>query len=126
MVITTDPEKVLETHARKFDFILDTVSAPHDLNLFLQLLKRDGKMVLVGLPDLPPHIEVGNLIFGRKTLAGSLIGGIAETQEMLDYCGTHNIGCDIELISPNRINEAFERTLKSDVKYRFVIDMKSI
>jgi uncharacterized zinc-type alcohol dehydrogenase-like protein len=126
MALTTNPESLLATHAGKFDFIIDTVSAPHDLNLYLQLLKRDGKMVLVGLPDVPPHIEVGNLIFGRKTLAGSLIGGIHETQEMLDYCGQHNIGCDIELIAPNRINEAFERTLKSDVKYRFVLDMKAL
>ncbi|MDO9182725.1 MAG: NAD(P)-dependent alcohol dehydrogenase [Bacteriovorax sp.] len=126
MAITTNPTALLETHAGKFDFIIDTVSAPHDLNLYLQLLKRDGKMVLVGLPEVPPHIEVGNLIFGRKTLAGSLIGGIPETQEMLDYCGSHNIGCDIELIPPSRVNEAFERTLKSDVKYRFVLDMKAM
>ena len=126
VVITTDPEKLLLTQSGKFDFIIDTVSAPHDLNIYLQLLKRDGKMVLVGLPDVPPTIEVGNLIVGRRTLAGSLIGGISETQEMLDYCGTNNIGCDIELISPSKINEAFDRTLKSDVKYRFVIDMKSI
>jgi len=125
-VITSDPEKLLLTQSGKFDFILDTISAPHDLNIYLQLLKCNGKMVLVGLPDVPPTIEAGNLIFGRKTLAGSLIGGILETQEMLNYCGTHNIGCDIELIPPSKINEAFERTLKSDVKYRFVIDMKSI
>ena len=83
-------------------------------------------MVLVGLPEVPPTIEVGNLIFGRKTLAGSLIGGIPETQEMLDYCGKHKIESEIELIPISRINEAFERTLKSDVKYRFVIDMKAI
>jgi uncharacterized zinc-type alcohol dehydrogenase-like protein len=126
MAITTNPEALLKTHAGKFDFIIDTVSAPHDLNLYLKFLKCDGKMVLVGLPDVPPQIGVGNLIFGRKTLAGSLIGGIAETQEMLDYCGKHNIGCEIELIAPDRINEAFERTLKSDVKYRFVLDMKAM
>lgn len=126
MAITTDPDKLLLTHAGKFDFIIDTVSAPHDLNLYLQLLKRDGKMVLVGLPEVPPEIQVGNLIFGRKTLAGSLIGGIPETQEMLDYCGKYNISCEIELIAPNRINEAFERTLKSDVKYRFVLDMQAL
>jgi uncharacterized zinc-type alcohol dehydrogenase-like protein len=124
-VITNNPEAILKTHAGSFDFILDTVSAPHDLNFYLKLLKRDGKMVLVGLPDVPPQIGVGNLIFGRKTLAGSLIGGIPETQEMLDYCGKHNIGCDIELIHPSKINEAFERTLKSDVKYRFVLDMQA-
>lgn len=125
LVITTKPEQLLLTHARQFDLILDTVSAPHDLNLYLQLLKRDGKMILVGLPDVPLEIEISNLIFGRKTLAGSLIGGIRETQEMLDYCSKHNIGSEIELISPSKINEAFVRTLKSDVKYRFVIDMKS-
>ncbi len=126
VALTNDPQKVLADHAGKFDFILDTVSAPHDLNLYLQLLKRDGKMVLVGLPEIPPNIEVGNLIFGRKTLAGSLIGGIPETQEMLYYCGVNNIGCDIELIHPSKINVAFERTLNSDVKYRFVLDMKAI
>lgn len=102
--ITTNPEELLKTHAGKFDFIIDTVSAPHDLNLYLKFLKCEGKMVLVGLPDTPSQIVVGNLIFGRKTLAGSLIGGIPETQEMLDYCGKHNIGSDIELIAPNRIN----------------------
>lgn len=126
MAITTNPEALLKTHAEKFDFIIDTVSAPHDLNLYLRFLKRDGKMILVGLPDVPPQINVSNLIFGRKTLSGSLIGGIPETQEMLDYCGKHNIGSDIELIAPSRINEAFERTLKSDVKYRFVLDMKAM
>ncbi len=126
VVVTSNSESLLKTHAGKFDFILDTVSAPHDLNLYLKCLKRDGKMVLVGLPVIPPEIVVGNLIFGRKTLAGSLIGGIPETQDMLDYCGKHNICCEIELIAPNKINEAFERTLKSDVKYRFVLDMKQL
>lgn len=126
VVITSNPKDVIKDNSQKFDFIIDTVSAEHDLNLYLKLLKRDGKMILVGLPTVPPQLQVGNLIFGRKTLAGSLIGGIAETQEMLDYCGSHNIVCDIELIAPNRINEAYERTLKSDVKYRFVLDMKAL
>jgi uncharacterized zinc-type alcohol dehydrogenase-like protein len=124
MVLTTNPSELLKTHSNYFDFILDTVSAPHDLNLYLQLLKRDGKMVLVGIPEIPPTINLPNLIFKRRSISGSLIGGIKETQEMLDYCGKHNITCDIELISPQKINEAFDRTLKSDVKYRFVIDMK--
>lgn len=126
VAITTDTEALLLSHAGKFDLILDTVSAPHDLNIYLQLLKRDGAMVLVGLPEVPPELQVGNLIFGRKSLAGSLIGGIPETQEMLDYCGKHNITSDIELIHPKEINNAFERMMKGDVKYRFVLDMKSI
>lgn len=124
MTLTTNAQALLATHAGKFDFIIDTVSAPHDLNLYLQLLKRDGKMVLVGLPEVPPKIQVGNLIFGRKSLAGSLIGGIPETQEMLDYCSKFNITCDVEVIHPKRINEAFDRMMRSDVKYRFVLDMK--
>ncbi len=126
VIITNNPTQIIETHAGKFDFILDTVSANHDLNFYLQLLKHNGKLILVGLPTDPTAIEVGNIIFGRKTLAGSIIGGIKETQEMLDYCGTHNITSDVELITPDKINEAFERTLKSDVKYRFVIDMKAL
>ena len=126
VLLSNDPEALLAKRAGSFDFILNTVSAPHDLNLYLQLLKRDGKMVLVGLPDKDPTIQAGNLIFGRRTLAGSLIGGIPETQEMLDYCGAHNITSDIELIPVNKINEAFERMIKGDVKYRFVLDMKSL
>lgn len=125
-VLTSNAEALLASHASSFDFILDTVSAPHDLNLYLQLLKRDGKMILVGLPEVPPEIQVGNLIFGRKSLAGSLIGGIPETQEMLDYCGKHNITSDVEVIHPSRINEAFDRMMKGDVKYRFVLDMKAL
>ena len=109
-----------------FDFIIDTVSAPHDLNFNLTLLKRDGSCVLVGLPDVPPTIEVGNLIMGRKSLAGSLIGGIKETQEMLDYCGEHNITSVVEVIAPNEVNTAYARMLKSDVKYRFVMDMSQL
>lgn len=126
VILTSNPDQLLLQHARSFDFILDTVSAAHDLNLYLQLLKHDGKMVIVGLPEIPPTIAPGNLIFGRKTLAGSLIGGISETQEMLDYCGDHNITSDVEVISPSEINTAFERMLKGDVKYRFVLDMKMI
>jgi len=111
----------------QFDFILDTVSATHDLNAFLPLLKRDGTLTLVGVPEKDhPSPAAFNLIFGRKSLAGSLIGGIAETQEMLDFCGKHNITSDIEMINIQDIETAFTRMGKSDVKYRFVIDMKSL
>ncbi|HEY8683001.1 MAG TPA: NAD(P)-dependent alcohol dehydrogenase [Rhodanobacter sp.] len=125
VVLSNDPEQ-MKTHAGSFDFILDTVSAPHDLNVYLQMLKRDGTMTLVGLPDTPPTIQGGALIFGRHSLAGSLIGGIAETQEMLDFCAEHGIVSEIEKINIQNINEAYERMLKSDVKYRFVIDMASL
>lgn len=109
--------------AGTFDLIINTVSAPIDWNLYLGLLKRDCAMVLVGMPDKPIGVDPKSLIFGRKCLAGSLIGGIRETQEMLNFCGEHNITADVELISPQQINDAFERVLNSDVRYRFVIDM---
>lgn len=125
-VVLSNDEAQMKAHAGTFDFILDTVSAPHDLNTYLQMLKRDGTMTLVGLPDTPPTIHGGSLIFGRRALAGSLIGGIAETQEMLDFCAEHGIVSDIEKIRIQDINEAYERMLKSDVKYRFVIDMASL
>ncbi|TCK71583.1 NAD(P)-dependent alcohol dehydrogenase [Acidipila rosea] len=125
VVLSKDPE-AMKAHANSFDFILDTVSAPHDMNAYLALLKRDGTMAQVGLPDKQPTIEMGNLLFKRRTLSGSIIGGMAETQEMLDYCAEHNITADVEVIPIDKINEAFERVLKSDVKYRFVIDMKSL
>jgi uncharacterized zinc-type alcohol dehydrogenase-like protein len=125
VVLSNDPEQ-MKSHAGTFDFILDTVSAPHDLNVYLQMLKRDGTMTMVGLPDTPPTINGGALIFGRHSLAGSLIGGIAETQEMLDFCAEHDIVSDIEKIRIQDINEAYERMLKSDVRYRFVIDMASL
>lgn len=121
--------KNLETmakHINSFDFILDTVSGKHDINLYLQLLNRKGVMVLVGLPSEPTQLNVGNLILGQKNLTGSLIGGIAETQEMLDYCAKYKILCDVEQIPIQKINEAYDRVLKSDVKYRFVIDMSSL
>lgn len=123
-VIVTKDAEALKAAKGGFDFILDTVSAPHDLNAYLSLLKTDGAMVLVGLPDEPPVIQPGNLIMKRRTLAGSLIGGIKETQEVLDYCGEHNITSDVELIVLKDINQAFDRMVKGDVKYRFVIDMK--
>ncbi|WP_025870347.1 NAD(P)-dependent alcohol dehydrogenase [Methylobacillus glycogenes] len=126
VVISKDAAQMAE-HLQSFDFILNTVAAPHDLDQFMSLLKRDGSMCLVGVPDSPhPSPSVGNLIFKRRTLAGSLIGGIQETQEMLDFCAEHNITSDIELIPIQEINEAFERMLKSDIKYRFVIDIASL
>lgn len=121
--ISTDPEQ-MAAHANSFDFILNTVAAPHNLDAYLQLLKRDGTMTLVGAPAEPhPSPTVFNLILKRRQLAGSLIGGIPETQEMLDFCANHGIASDIELIPMDYINTAYERMLKSDVKYRFVIDM---
>jgi uncharacterized zinc-type alcohol dehydrogenase-like protein len=109
-----------------FHFILNTVSAPNSYDRYMQLVRTNGAMVLVGAPPEPSAIMGFNLIMQRKTLAGSLIGGIRETQEMLDFCAEHNITSDIELISIDQINEAYERVLKSDVKYRFVIDMASL
>ncbi|MEA2561596.1 MAG: alcohol dehydrogenase [Acidobacteriota bacterium] len=126
VVISKNPDEMAK-HAGSFHFILNTVAAPHNLDAFLVLLRRDGAMVLVGAPGEPhPSPTVFNLIMGRRTLAGSLIGGIAETQEMLDFCAEHGIVSDIEIIPIQRINEAYERMLKSDVKYRFVIDMASL
>jgi uncharacterized zinc-type alcohol dehydrogenase-like protein len=118
--------KNLEKLANKFDFILDAVSAPHDLNLYLNLLRKGGVMVLVGVPDKPIAIEPFNLIVNRRTVAGSLIGGVLETQEMLDYCAEHNITSDVEIIPMNKIEEAYERMIKGDVRYRFVIDMDTL
>lgn len=124
--ISTDPDQMAK-YANQLDFILNTVAAPHPLDPYLQLLKKDATMTLVGAPAEPhPSTEVFNLIFKRRQLAGSLIGGIAETQEMLDFCAKHGIVSDIEMIPMDVINQAYERMLKSDVKYRFVIDMKSL
>lgn len=124
-VISKDPQNFVPL-VGKFDFILDTVSAPHDLNAYLQCLRRDGTMVLVGVPTKAPEVQPMSLIFGRKRLAGSLIGGIRETQEMLNYCAKKKVFSDVEVIPAQKINEAYERTIKGDVKYRFVIDMKSL
>jgi uncharacterized zinc-type alcohol dehydrogenase-like protein len=124
-VISKDASQ-MEKHAGSFDFILDTVSAQHDINAYLNLLKRDATLVQVGAPPQPLPIDVFGMIFKRRRFAGSLIGGIPETQEMLDFCGEHGIVSDIEMIPIQKINEAYERMLKSDVKYRFVIDMKSL
>ena len=117
----------MAAHAKSFDFILNTVAAPHDLDAFLALLKRDGTMTLVGAPATPhPSPNVFNLIMKRRSLAGSLIGGIPETQEMLDFCAEHGIVADIEMIRADQINAAYERMVKGDVKYRFVIDIASL
>jgi len=125
-VVVSRRDEEMKTHLDSFDFILDTVSAPHDLNAYLALLKRDGSMVLVGLPEEAPELQASNLVFKRRQIAGSLIGGLPETQEMLDYCAEHGIVADIELIPIQNINEAYERMLRSDVKYRFVINMASL
>jgi uncharacterized zinc-type alcohol dehydrogenase-like protein len=125
-VVVSKNKDEMKKHARSFDFILDTVSAPHDINAMLGLVKRDGTMTLVGVPPVDPSLKVGNLIFQRRQLGGSLIGGIRETQEMLDYCAEHGIVSDIEVIPMQKINEAYERMLKSDVRYRFVIDIASL
>ena len=112
--------------AGSFDFILDTVSAKHDINAYLNLLRLDGNITLVGVPEKPLEVAAFSLIMGRRSLSGSNIGGIAETQEMLDFCGEHNITADVEVIPIQKVNEAYERLLKSDVKYRFCIDMASL
>ena len=125
VVLSKDSDEMLK-HAASFNFILDTVSAQHDLNPYLSLLKRDGTMTLVGAPPMPLPVAPFNLIFGRHQLAGSGIGGIRETQEMLDFCAEHGITSDVELIPIQQINEAYDRLVKSDVKYRFVIDMASL
>jgi len=124
--ISTHPEQ-MAAYANQLDFILNTVAAPHNLDAYLHLLKRDGTMTLVGAPAEPhPSPGVFNLIFKRRRVAGSLIGGIRETQEMLDFCAEHDLASDIEIIPIDYINTAYERMLKSDVKYRFVIDMASL
>jgi uncharacterized zinc-type alcohol dehydrogenase-like protein len=123
--LTKDPEQ-LKGLANYFDFIIDTVSAEHDYNMYLGLLNTDGVMICVGAPPTPAQIPAFNLIFQRRSIAGSLIGGLPETQEMLDYCADHNITSDVEVIAIRDINEAYERMLKGDVRYRFVIDMATL
>ncbi|MES2881794.1 MAG: NAD(P)-dependent alcohol dehydrogenase [Bacteroidota bacterium] len=124
-VVTTDEEQA-KSVAGKFDFILDTLSAAHDYNLYLSFLKTGGKLVCVGLPTVPMEVPAFNIVFTRKCIAGSLIGGLSETQEMLDYCGANNITADVEVIPIHQIAEAYKRMLASDVKYRFVIDIASL
>ncbi|MGA2259929.1 MAG: NAD(P)-dependent alcohol dehydrogenase [Acidobacteriota bacterium] len=125
-VVLSNNEAAMKAQAGSFDFLIDTVSAPHNIDALLGLLKLDGHLVLVGLPSEPFTVSTFNLIRGRRSLAGSVIGGIAETQEMLDYCADHGITSDIELIPIQKVNEAYVRTVKADVKYRFVIDMASL
>ncbi|MGN2244137.1 NAD(P)-dependent alcohol dehydrogenase [Frateuria sp. GZRR33] len=126
VVISKNPDDMAK-HAGSFDFILNTVAASHDLDAYTRLLRRDGTLCLVGVPEhAHPSPSVGNLIFGRRSIAGSLIGGIAETQEMLDFCAEHGIVADIEMIPAQQINEAYDRMQRSDVKYRFVIDNASL
>ncbi len=122
VIVSRNPDE-MKAHANSFDFILNTVAASHNLDAYTSLLKRDGTMVLVGVPEHPhPSPNIGVLIFGRRSIAGSLIGGIKETQEMLDFCAEHGIVADIEMVSADEIDNAYERMARSDVKYRFVID----
>ncbi len=125
-VVLSTNAGAMKAHFKSFDFILDAAAAPHSLDPYTALLKQDATMCLVGLPDKFPVVNVGNLIFKRASLAGSMIGGMPETQEMLDYCGEHNIVSEVEVIPIQQINEAYERMLRQDVKYRFVIDMSSL
>lgn len=123
--LTSDKE-TMKSLTKKFDFILNTVSAQHDYNTYLQLLKTNGTMIVVGVPEIPSTVNAFSLIGQRRSIIGSLIGGIAETQEMLDYCAEHNIVSEVEVINADYINTAYERMIKSDVKYRFVIDLASL
>ncbi|MBK5273742.1 MAG: NAD(P)-dependent alcohol dehydrogenase [Desulfuromonadales bacterium] len=125
-VIISSNADEMRSHAGTFDFILDTIAADHDINAYINLLGRDGKITLVGAPEKPLAVSAFSLLVGRRSLSGSIIGGIAETQEMLDYCGKHNITADVEIIPIQKVDEAYERLLKSDVKYRFSIDMASL
>jgi uncharacterized zinc-type alcohol dehydrogenase-like protein len=125
-VVVSKNADEMTKHQGSFDFILDAVSADHDIGLYLSMLRRDGNITLVGLPEKPLSVPAFGLAFGRKSLSGSPIGGIPETQEMLDFCGKHNITADVEVIPIQKVNEAYERLLKADVKYRFSIDMASL
>ncbi|PIB32717.1 NAD(P)-dependent alcohol dehydrogenase [Maribacter sp. 4G9] len=125
-VLISKNDEEMKKHASSFDFLLNTIPVGHDMNPYTNLLKRDATMVIVGAVEPLDPLHGGSLIMGRKRIAGSLIGGIKETQEMLDFCGEHNVVCDIEMINIQDINEAYDRLQKSDVKYRFVIDMKSL
>jgi len=124
-VLSSDKAQ-MQRHMGSFDFLLDTVSASHDINAYIQLLARDKTLVMIGMPAEPLAVSAMGLGFGRKRLASSIIGGMRETQEMLDFCGTRNVVCDIEQIAIQQVNEAYERVLRNDVKYRFVIDLASL
>jgi uncharacterized zinc-type alcohol dehydrogenase-like protein len=125
VVLSRDANE-MQKHASSFDFILDAVAAEHDINAYISLLGRDGNLTMVGAPEKPLLVSVFGLIFARRSFSGSLIGGINETQEMLDFCGQHNITADVEVIPIQKVNEAYERLVRSDVKYRFSIDMASL
>ena len=125
-VVISRNSNEMQKHTGSFNFILDAVSADHDINAYIQLLARDGNLTLVGAPEKPLAVSAFNLILGRRSLSGSPIGGIAETQEMLDFCGAHNLTADVEVIPIQKVNEAYGRLLKADVKYRFSIDMASL
>jgi uncharacterized zinc-type alcohol dehydrogenase-like protein len=125
-VIVSRSTDEMNKHMASFDFIIDTVSAEHDINAYLQLLRPDGNMTLVGAPDKPHAVSAFNLLFNRRSLSGSNIGGIAETQEMLDFCSKHSITADVEIIPIQKVNEAYDRMMTGDVKYRFSIDMASL
>ena len=125
-VVVSRNANEMQKHAGSIDFILDAVAADHDINAYINLLGRDGNITLVGVPPKPLNVSAFGLVFGRRSLSGSPIGSIAETQEMLDFCGKHNITSDVEVIPIQKVNEAYERLLKSDVKYRFTIDMASL
>ena len=125
-VVISRNSNEMKKQTGSFDYILDAVSADHDINAYIDLLRRDGTLTLVGAPEKPLEVAAFSLILGRRSLSGSPIGGIPETQEMLDFCGTHNITADVEVIPVQKVNEAYDRLLKSDVKYRFSIDMASL
>jgi len=125
VIISTNRDE-MKKHAGTFDFILDTIADEHDINAYIRMLRLDGNITLVGASEEPLQVSVFALLFGRQSISGSIIGGIAETQEMLDFCGKHNITADVEVIPIQKVNEAYERMLKSDVKFRFSIDMASL
>jgi uncharacterized zinc-type alcohol dehydrogenase-like protein len=125
-VVVSRNANEMAKHAGSFDFILDAVAADHDINAYIGMLRRDGNLTMVGAPEKPLPVSVFGLIFGRRSLSGSPIGSLGETQEMLDFCGDHNIVSDVEVIPIQKVDEAYERLLKSDVKYRFSIDMASL
>jgi alcohol dehydrogenase (NADP+) len=125
-VVNSKNDAEMLKHANTLDFILDTIPAKHNVNAYINLLKRDGTLTFIGAPSEPLPLEVAGLLFGRKKVGGTMIGGIRETQEMLDFCGKHNVVADIEMVAAQHINQAFERLLKNDVKYRFVIDLASL
>ena len=125
VVVSRDADQ-MSKHVNSFDFILDAVSAEHDINAYIELLSRDGNITIIGAPDKPHAVSAFSLLFKRRSLSGSLIGGIAQTQEMLEFCGEHNITADVEVIPIQKVNEAYDRLSRADVKYRFSIDMASL